>query len=379
MTPLKRLLHARIRASGPIPVAEFMATALGHPKHGYYMRADPFGSDGDFITAPEISQLFGEMVGLWLADLWQRMGAPDPVLVCEFGPGRGTLMADALRAAAAMAGFRQASRVHMIETSPLLCARQAEAIAHLTATPAVWHDSFHTLPDGPALMVANEFFDALPIRQFQRTDQGWNERHIDTDPDSGELRFVCAGAPGPAAALLPAEVRNAALAEAPVGAIAEACPAGIALAHAIGQRLAAQGGAALIVDYGPACSAAGESLQAVRRHQSQNVLDRPGDADLTAHVDFQALASAAAEAGATIHGPLPQGAWLRRLGIETRAACLTRTATPAQTTDIETGLHRLIDAEQMGTLFKVMAITGPDTPAPVGFAPSPLHSRGNGP
>lgn len=367
-TPLAARLRARIAVEGPLTVAAFMAEALAHPQHGYYMRRDPFGRAGDFTTAPEISQTFGELLGLWCADLWQRAGAPTPVRLVELGPGRGTLLADAWRAVGVLPAFREAARLHLVEISPALRAVQRATLAAAGVPEPAWHDALADVPDGPVLLIANELFDALPVHQFLRTEAGWRERLVDadtgdeSDEDEGGFRFVLARQGAPLAALIPEAVRSA-----PVGSIAEVSPAAISLAAEIGGRVAAQGGAALIVDYGPAESGPGDTLQAVRRHRRHDPLADPGEADLTAHVDFATLARAAGEAGARIHGPAPQGAFLRRLGIEARLQALLRRATPAQAADIALGVRRLIAPEEMGTLFKVLAATHPAWPAPAGF------------
>ncbi len=358
MTPLERLLRRRVAASGPVTVAEFMALALGHPQHGYYRRRDPLGRAGDFVTAPEISQLFGEMIGLWCAAVWQAMGGPAPVRLVELGPGRGSLMADALRAARALPPFAAAIEVHLVETSRPLRRRQRQALA---GVPVTWHDAFDAVPGGPLLLIANEFFDALPIRQFERRPEGWRERMVGLGPDE-KLAFVAGDVVAPEA--VPPAMRGAA-----EGAVAETCPDGLAIAARIGRRLAAEGGAALIVDYGPLRSAAGDSLQAVRRHAYHPVLAAPGEADLTAHVDFEALAAAARPAAAD--GPAPQGDWLRRLGIETRAALLAGGKDAATAAEIMDGCRRLIDPRQMGHLFKVMGLRPADGAALPGFESAP--------
>ncbi|MGK9168114.1 SAM-dependent methyltransferase [Inquilinus limosus] len=336
-----------------------MAEALGHPRHGYYVTRDPLGAAGDFTTAPEISQIFGELIGLWCADLWQRLGSPDPVLLVELGPGRGTLMQDALRAIGRAApGFRAALRLTLVETSPALRAAQA---ARLADAAPVWLDRLADLPDGPALVVANEFFDALPIRQWQRGRAGWHERLVGWDDAAGRLRWELSARADPGLALIPEAVRDA-----PEGSIAESCPAGLSHAAFLGQRLTRQGGAALIIDYGPARSAPGDSFQAVRRHAFADPLEAPGEADLTAHVDFQALAEAATQAGAEAHGPVPQGAFLEALGLRARAAQL-KTASPARAEGIESAVERLAGPDQMGTLFKALALTAPGLGTPAGF------------
>lgn len=355
-TELENLLRRRIRLEGPISVAEYMALALGHPKYGYYITRDPLGRNGDFTTAPEISQMFGELLGLWCAQSWMQMGQPAPIHLIELGPGRGTLMADALRATARVPGFHDAVRLHLVETSPALRAAQARALAGFAP---IWHDRFPDVPDGPLLLLANEFFDALPIRQFVRGERSWAERKIGLDTD-GALTWVLDPAPGPM-------LIHPSLQAAPVGSVVELCPAGIGIAGEIGHRLARMPGAGLIVDYGYAGPAAGDTLQALRRHAYAPVLETPGDADLTAHVDFSALADAARAAGAAAWGPVGQGSLLRTLGIDLRAATLKRLAGPAQGQDIDQALDRLTGDDGMGRLFKALALTSPDLPPPAGF------------
>jgi NADH dehydrogenase [ubiquinone] 1 alpha subcomplex assembly factor 7 len=322
------------------------------------MTRDPLGAAGDFVTAPEVSQMFGELVGLWCVEMWRASGAPDPVQMVELGPGRGTLMADALRAARMAPGFAKAHSVNLVETSPVLRERQRETLA---GQDAAWRESIDQLPGGPLLLIANEFFDALPVRQFERTKAGWRERMVGLDGEG--FRVALAPGESAAAALIPEAVRKTAR----QGDVAEIRPAAIAIARIAGERIARFGGAALIIDYGHAASAPGDTLQAVRNHESCDWLDNPGEADLTAHVDFEALAGAAREAGAAAHGPVPQGDFLTRLGLEVRAARLLRGATKAQVRDIKAARHRLIDPAEMGTLFKVMALTRTDAPPPPGF------------
>ena len=362
MSNLGELLARRIRITGPITVAEYMAEALGHPQYGYYKRGDPFGLEGDFVTAPEISQMFGELLGAWCAAVWETMGRPSPVRLVELGPGRGTLMADALRGTRKAAGFHAAIDLHMVETSPYLRGRQAETLqkAAPTITPS-WHDSLDEVPDGPILLVTNELFDALPIHQFEFQGGRWLERVVDVDSGGDTLAFALR-APGPAFAVATTPPQLARQ-----GAVVEACPAGVALAAAIGRRVVQHGGAALIIDYGHDGSGAGDSLQAVRRHGKHDVLNEPGTADLAAHVDFGALARAAREAGAAAYGPIPQNTLLERLGIKLRAAALVRSATPAQAADLQAATERLLHLEQMGTLFKALAIAAPTLAAPPGF------------
>lgn len=309
----------------------------------YYARAEsPFA---DFTTAPEISQAFGEVLGAWCAVVWQQMGRPDPVLLVEFGPGRGTLMADALRAIETVApDFRAALRLHLVETSASLRSTQARMLGD-----AAWHDGAGTLPDGPAILLGNEFWDALPIRQFERRDGAWWERHV------ADGAFVLEPAP------------DAPKAPAPDGTVRETCPAAQALMAQLAQRLAAQGGAGLFLDYGPAESGPGDTLQAMRGQQrGLDPLAEPGQVDLTAHVDFAALAAAARAQGAAVHGPLPQGLFLPRIGLMRRAAMLAQ-ARPRMAGEVLSGAERLVAAEAMGRLFKALAVCDPALPAPPGF------------
>jgi NADH dehydrogenase [ubiquinone] 1 alpha subcomplex assembly factor 7 len=371
MTALGDRLAARIARLGPITVADYMAEVLTDPEAGYYMTGDPFGARGDFVTAPEVSQMFGELIGLWCADTWARMGAPDPMLLVELGPGRGTLMADALRALAVAPGCRAALRPQLVEISPALRARQRETLAAAGVgasggIEASWHQRLDRVPEGPLLVIANEFFDALPIRQFERRPEGWCERLVGLGRGGKGLAFAL-GSPGaPPDALaqvpIPAELRAA-----PAGAVIEVSAPSIATAGEIGRRLAAHGGAALIVDYGHAAPRTGATLQAVRRHAAQAVLVEPGSADLTAHVDFAALARAATEAGARAHGPVGQGELLEALGIGARAEALRRGATPAQAAAVDAARHRLTDGAEMGALFKALALSHPGLGAPAGF------------
>jgi len=322
----------------------FMARAAA----AYYAARDPFGARGDFTTAPEISQAFGECLGLWAAVTWQQMGAPARFIVAELGPGRGTLMADALRAIAeVMPACRAALEVHLVETSPALRAAQQAKLG----TAVQWHATPEALPAGPAVILANEFFDALPIRQFIRRGDGWRER------------FVADGAFVEQPAWL-------ALA-APEGAVHELAEAACAVTAQLAARLAAQGGALLTLDYGPAGPGFGDSLQAMRAHAAADPLAEPGSVDITAHVPFAQLAAAGRAAGAAAHGPLPMGLFLQRLGLPQRAAILARAAHlaghAAEAASIQAGAERLTAPESMGRLFKALCLCHPALPIPAGF------------
>ncbi len=360
----------------------FMARANA----AYYATHDPFA---DFTTSPEITQVFGEVLGLWAAVTWEAMGRPDPVLLVECGPGRGTLMADALRAVAQAApAFRAALRLHLVETSPRLRAEQARRLPG-----AEWHDSLDTLPPGPTLLLANEFLDALPIRQFVRREDGWMERFI------ADGRFVEApadfplslreragvrerppepalpqGSTGPA--LLPEGSvlsEGSALAASLTPALSrrervqEVCEAALSVAAELAERVARDGGAALFLDYGPSDSAPGDSLQALRAGKPADPLMAPGEADLTAHVNFAALAHAAA--AAAVHGPVPQGPFLARLGLFQRTGRLAQTQPPAKAAALVQAAQRLAEPDRMGRLFKAFAIAHPALPVPAGFEP----------
>jgi SAM-dependent MidA family methyltransferase len=338
----ERLARA-IALGGPMPLSQFMAAANAH----YYATRDPLGAAGDFVTAPEISQMFGELVGLWSADLWDRAGRPEAAWV-ELGPGRGTLAVDARRAMG-KAGF--APPMHFVETSPVLRAAQAERVPDAT-----WHDAVETLPtDRPLIVVANEFFDALPIRQLVRGAAGWRERLVACQ-DTLFLPIA-----GPA---LPNEVIPEPLRDAPPGSVLEVSPAIVATVRALARRIAAQGGALLVLDYGHEGPALGDTFQAVRAHAHANPYDAPGAQDLTAHVDFTTLAAAAQLERAAVWGPVEQGEWLVRLGIDGRAAALARAA-PERADGIAADRVRLVNG--MGRLFKALAITAPGWPEPAGF------------
>jgi len=343
---LAQQLAQEIRTAGPIGVDRFMAAALGH----YYGTRDPLGAAGDFTTAPEVSQVFGEILGLWIADRWQRLGGPLPLHLVELGPGRGTLMADMLRALKVVPGLRRAVEVHLVEMSPALRARQAETLgrSHPDVTPH-WHATLAEVPAGPLLLVANEFFDALPIRQWVRAGDGWRERRIGLDA-AGDFTFTpgAVGAPP-----VPPPV------EAPDDALFETCEPALAIAAEIGRRLVAAPGAVLLIDYGHGTTAVGDTLQAVRAHEFAPVLAEPGEADLTAHVDFAALGRALADAGANVAPLALQGSFLIEHGAEHRLEALLRGKDEDAALVLKSGVRRLLDPMEMGRLFKVLAATSP--------------------
>jgi NADH dehydrogenase [ubiquinone] 1 alpha subcomplex assembly factor 7 len=356
LSGLEAVLAEAIRRDGPLPVARFMALALHHPTHGYYRDRDPLGAQGDFVTAPELSQAFGEVIGAWLAQAWLDLGGPAPFRLVELGPGRGTLLADALRATRGVPGFHQGLRLHLVETNDRLRAAQAARLAEFRVG---WHGEFGEVPPGTLLLVTNEFFDALPAHQLVATARGWVDRCVDLDA-AGRLTFRL----GEHAATL-----GGRLPDAKPGTVAEVSPARTELVHAIARRIAQGGGVALVIDYGAwAEGPTGDTLQATRNHAPCDPLDAPGTADLTTHVDFGALAEAAAAGGAAVYGPVPQGTFLATLGVHLRTAKLLQRATPDQQRGLRAALFRLTDAGAMGELFKVLVLAHPQAPPPPGFA-----------
>ena len=353
-------IAAMIEQDGPISVERYMGLCLAHPVHGYYMTRDPLGAEGDFVTAPEISQMFGELLGLWAAETWRLTGARQPARLVELGPGRGTLMADALRAARAAPDFFSDLSVTMVETRPALTARQQRMLERAERT-VEWAETVEQVPPGPAIVLANEFFDALPVRHYVKTADGWRERQVGFA--EGRLMFGAAPEPEPYLTV-----------DAPVGAVLEVGAVGQRIMMTLAARIVQQGGALLVVDYGHAETTLGETLQAMRDHAYVDALEAPGEADLTTHIDFAGLARAARAAGARVHGPVSQGFFLRQIGIVQRAQALMRNATAEQREEIEKSLVRLVAEEKdtdMGRLFKVMAITQRAVEALPGFVEEP--------
>jgi NADH dehydrogenase [ubiquinone] 1 alpha subcomplex assembly factor 7 len=349
-TPLESLIIAMIREDGPMPLDRYMALCLGHPLHGYYTSRDPFGPDGDFITAPEISQIFGELVGIWSASVFQALGYPSQFNLIELGPGRGTLMSDILRATRVMPGFGEGVQIHLIETSPTLRKLQAQKLG----AAATWHETIDSVPNGPSIIIANEFFDALPIRQYEFHQGKWMERRVGLSADD---RLVIGRAAFPLAGPLASE-----------GAILEAGTLRDDIARLIGARLKQLPGAVLVFDYGHVVSALGDTLQAVRCHEFCSILDSPGEADLTSHVDFESLGRSFRQGGAITHDAITQRQFLLNMGLETRADVLMANAAPEDRKIIARATERLAGEKEMGNLFKVMAATSPGlaTPPPFG-------------
>ena len=352
-SPLESEIRRRIAVAGPMPVAEYMALCLFDHGHGYYTTRDPFGARGDFITAPEVSQMFGELLGLWTAQVWKQMGGPKSLNLIELGPGRGTMMVDALRAVRVAPALHQTAQVHLVEINPTLRDKQKAALAD-SKVAINWHNSLDDVPDGPAIVLANEYFDALPVHQAVKQTSGWHERTVEIDEDG---RFAYGAAPEPIPRfdmLMPAVARLA-----PPGAVFEwrAHDEIIRLAR----RLKKFGGAALIVDYGHIRSDAGDTLQAIANHSFADPLKAPGTVDLTAHVDFEALGRGAEDGGARLHGPTEQGTFLQRLGIATRAQMLKKKASEKAVENIDRALERLTGGgrEGMGSLFKVLGVSHP--------------------
>lgn len=356
-SPLIDILRARIEDNGPLPVDAWMTACLADQNHGYYRTADPLGRGGDFTTSPEISQMFGELIGLWAAVVWAQMGAPSPVRLIEAGPGRGTLMADALRALNGAPEMRVALCVDLVDISPVLRKAQEETLAGADV-PISWHLELGKVPAGPCVFVANEYLDALPIRQLIRHEGAWRERMVTWN--EGRFAYV-------AGSIVDMADIPSAFHDAPEGATFEISPAIDQAVRDISRRMVDGPGAALIIDYGHLSRGLGDTLQAVHQHAFADPLVHPGQSDLTAHVDFARVADVAREMGARVWGGISQAALLERLGLSARTAALLTNATQSQAADIAAARDRLTSPDGMGQLFKAMAITGPDQPAPPGF------------
>ena len=358
---LSALLRLRIASDGPMPLSEYMALCLAHPRFGYYTRRNPLGRSGDFITAPDISQMFGEILGVWLVEAWRQLGEPEPLRLVELGPGRGTLMADMVRVLRKLLGNNRQFDVHLVEISPVLRSAQNQQLSKMDVS-IEWHDQFTPIPDGPFILIANEFLDALPIRQFERRDGRWHERMVGIN-QAGGLSL----------GLNPVPVSGGAglddLQQVTDGAIFELCDPALSLVREVAQRLRSAPGAALFIDYGHAESGFGSTLQAVKNHRYADPFEEPGAADLTAHVDFAAIAKEARAAGVRVGGPIEQGAFLTALGIGERAHRLRARKSPDVREDIDQALTRLVDRAHMGQLFKALCLSPMDR-----SAMPPFHS-----
>jgi NADH dehydrogenase [ubiquinone] 1 alpha subcomplex assembly factor 7 len=367
-SPLQAEIEKLIKSAGPMPVWRYMELCLTHPQHGYYIARDPLGREGDFTTAPEVSQMFGELLGLWAASVWKAIGSPTVLRLIELGPGRGTMMGDALRALRVLPPLYESLSIHLVEINPVLRERQQATLSGVRSI--AWHERLDDVPAGPSVILANEYFDVLPIHQVVKRDSGWHERVVELD-GSGQLVFGTATEPIPHfEVLLPPLVRAA-----PVGAVFEWRPD--AEIMKIASRVRDQGGATLLIDYGHLRSDAGDTFQAIARHSFADPLKNPGQADVTAHVDFQALVRAAEDLGARVHGPVPQGDFLKRLGIETRAVTLMAKTTHEISEDIAGALKRLIGGGRggMGSMFKVLAVSDPNLTSLAGFGDEPQDTR----
>lgn len=360
-TPLARRIKARIAETGPISVAEYMTLCLLDPVDGYYPTRDPLGSEGDFITAPEISQMFGECLGLWVIQSWHDLGRPERFNLIEFGPGRGVMMADMLKSVALQPECLKASNVVLIEASAALQAVQAKTLGR-SGAQVNWADRLEEVSDEPTLIIGNEFLDCLPIRQFVWSGSFWSERRVGASDDS--LRFEIDGQP------IPKDLADSfpnTHTKPEAGDLLEVCPAMAQIVDHLKDRFAKTKGRALFIDYGPAKTEFGDTLQALKQHKKVDAFAAPGDTDLTARVDFAGLAALAQRAGLQCHGPLEQASLLSRLGIEVRATALLRSNEAARP-KILRQLHRLLDEDEMGTLFKAACLSSPDLPMPLGFS-----------
>ncbi len=351
MSTLENHIKDLIRAQGPISIAHYMELCLTHPKLGYYTRRDPLGRAGDFITAPEVSQMFGELVGLFMADYWLALGQPKPFHFIELGPGRGTLMADALRAIKIVPGMAEAAKVFFLEVSPALKKKQKKAVP-----AASFVETLDEVPPGPAFIIANEFFDCLPIRQFVKSDDGWAERMVGLENDDLAITLSEKALPPN----LPLTAGR--------GAIFEICPQAGFWIDAMATKINTGGGISLVIDYGYGNPGFGDTFQAIQEHAYSNVLKNPGSADLTAHVNFLNLKAKAQSAGLEVYGPLAQGDFLQNIGIEHRAQQLLQKAGKKLEKEILSAVGRLVSGDQMGSLFKVLALTKKDQPEPEGMA-----------
>ena len=344
MTPLKKIIDEIIAAEGPMSLSHYMALCLGHPTHGYYMKKDPFGAQGDFITAPETSQMFGELIGVWLTTVWDSMGKPSKFNLIELGPGRGTLMADILRASKVMPGFREAAQIHLVEMSDVLSKLQIDSLGN----GPHWHEALDTIPEGPMLLIANEFFDAIPVVQLEKRDGKWWERCVGLDG-------LC---------LVPIEFDPTLGQD---GNIIEFSVQRQEIGVGIGRRVKQYSGAAIVIDYGHLQQRSGDTFQAMRNHKYVPITDMPGESDITSHVNFERMAYALGLCGAKVLPALTQREFLLAMGIEQRAAILSAKADSKTQAILARTVARLTGETEMGNLFKVMVATSPDLATPYPF------------
>ena len=355
MTKLFDYLKLRIESEGSITLADYMAESLGHSEFGYYNNTVPLGKSGDFITSPEVSQMFGELIGLWSAVCWQQLGTPNKFNFIELGPGRGTLLMDAIRAAKVAPGYLDSIELHLVETSPILAKLQKESLSTLKNS-CLWYKKFEQVPDGPFFLIGNEFIDTLPIRQYIGAGGEWYEQLVGLNKFSTALCRITSPTPSDGEIIVPLGLSGW-----DDGIIWEICHEAQKIISSISSALLERGGVAIFIDYGYVKQTGGDTFQAVRNHEYSDPLEAPGLTDLTAHVDFEAIKQVAEKKGVRVSGPVTQGAFLRGIGIEKRAEKLMNVATPRQKRDIETGVKRLIDDNEMGRLFKVMALSYPET------------------
>ena len=350
ISALNEIIRQKITAEGPVSIADYMDICLMHPQHGYYMTRDPFGAAGDFTTAPEMTQAFGELIGLWAVETWKAIGSPERFTLCELGPGRGTLMADALRAASLDPAFMKAGHLHLLEASPILRQKQHQLLSQYNP---VWVNTPTELPEQPVIYIANEFFDALPVRQFQRVKDEWRERRVALNAQGNFAIVVMPAIDGPNF-----EMEDE--------SVIETSPAAIELASAMARPAVKHGGAGLIIDYGDD-EVVGDTLQAVSNHRQAHLLTTTGLADITAHVSFMPLGNAIRKIGCRVQGPITQGEFLSNLGIHERTAQLLKNASEAQQRSLSAAMHRLTDPSGMGSLFKVMSFADKNSAPPPGF------------
>lgn len=364
MTPLNKHLIKLIKLHGPIPISSYMTEVLTNPKYGYYINQNPFGIKGDFITAPQISQMFGELIGLWFADIWLKMNKPPKIHLLELGPGEGNLMADFLRVLKVLPKFTDAIEIHFVEASAKLIEIQKDKVKSFKGNKH-WHETvksaLNATDDAPVFVIANEFFDALPIRQFQKSDLGWHERMVGINDQGDGLATILS--PFPILDVtLPLELRDG-----KINSVIEVCPMGEYLTLEICNQIKANGGAALMIDYGYNKYRTGETLQAVEKHKYANIYDKPGKADLSAHVNFRKIHDIIKQTGLKPLGPVYQGEFLNNIGIEERVKTLSKNATTEQVNDILSALNRLVSPGEMGTLFKVIGMISDNDIEAAGF------------